>query len=57
MPRVKKLAAFEATIAQGYSAGNSLGFLASVYKVAPGTIRNILKRQGIEVRKQGRKKK
>lgn len=57
MPRVKKLTAIEAIIVQGYLAGGSLERLADTHNVSPGTIRNVLKRQGIELRKQGRKKK
>lgn len=57
MPRVKKLTALETTIVEGYQAGGSLTLLALVYKVSPGTIRSILKRHGVVLRRQGRKKK
>lgn len=56
MPRVKKLTAVEDAVVVGYNHGTSLEALASTYNVSPGTIRNILKRRGVTLRKQGRRK-
>lgn len=55
MPRIKKLTALEDIIIEAYLNGTSLENLATNYNVSPGTIRNILKRRGIMLRKQGRK--
>jgi hypothetical protein len=56
MPRVKKLSAIESAIVDGYLAGGSLEALATVYNVSPGTIRAILKRRDVTLRKPGRRK-
>jgi hypothetical protein len=57
MPRVRKLESFKSVIAEGYLLGTSIDLIASTHNVSPGTIRNILIRQGVVLRKQGRKPK
>jgi len=57
MPRVRKLAALESIIIEGYRLGSSIDLIASTYNVSPGTIRAILARNGVTIRKQGRVKR
>lgn len=57
MPRVRKLEAINDVIVSSYEMGVSIDLIASTYSVSPGTIRNILIRQGVTLRKQGRKPK
>ena len=56
MPRVRKLEALRDVIVEGYQLGASIDLIASTHNVSPGTVRNILIRQGVTLRKQGRKK-
>jgi len=44
-------------IVSKYQAGASLATLSAEYKVAVTTIRNYLLREGVELRKRGRRKK
>lgn len=55
MPRVRKLTAFEPIIIEGYLNGTSIDDLATVHGASPGTVRNILIRNGVPIRTQGRK--
>lgn len=56
MPRIRKLEAQAAQIAMTYTnAGFTIRQLAVLHSVSPGTIRNILKRQGTSLRKRGRR--
>ena len=57
MPRVRKLEAIKDVIVSSYNLGASIDLIASTHNVSPGTIRNILIRQGVPLRKQGRKPK
>lgn len=57
MPRVRKLEALKDLVAASYRMGTSIDLIASTHNVSPGTIRNILIRQGVPLRKQGRKAK
>jgi hypothetical protein len=56
MPRVRKLAAMEFVVVEGYRLGSSIDLIASTHNVSPGTIRAILARNGVAIRKQGRVK-
>ena len=57
MPRVRKLEALKDIIVASYRMGTSIDLIASTHNVSPGTIRNILIRQGVTLRKQGRQAK
>lgn len=57
MPKVRKLESIKDVIISGYNLGVSITLLASTYNVSSGTIRNILIRQGVTLRKQGRRPK
>ena len=57
MPKIRKLSSLELIVVEGYMNGSSLETLADHYNVSPGTIRNILKRHGVMLRKQGRVKR
>lgn len=57
MPRVRKLEALKDLIVASYRMGTSIDLIASTHNVSPGTIRNILIRQGVTLRKQGRQAK
>ena len=57
MPRVRKLEAVKDIIVASYNLGTSIDLIASTHNVSAGTIRNILIRQGVSLRKQGRKPK
>ena len=55
MPRVRILESLTDVIKQGYENGASMADLAATYGTSDGTIRNILIRNGVTLRKQGRK--
>jgi lambda repressor-like predicted transcriptional regulator len=56
MPRVRKLEAQKTPIALTYSnLGWTIRQLASFHNVSPGTIRNVLKREGVVLRNRGRR--
>ena len=57
MPRVRKLEALKDLIVASYNMGTSIDLIASTHNVSPGTIRNILIRQNVALRKQGRRPK
>lgn len=57
MPRVRKLEASKEIIADAYMKGASMADLGSTYGVSEGTIRNILRRLNVTLRKQGRRSK
>lgn len=57
MPRVRKLAALESIIVEGYRLGSTIELMAATHNVSPGTIRSILVRNGVTIRKQGRQKR
>lgn len=58
MPRVRKLQAETPQIAASYvNLGLTIRELAEIHAVSPGTIRNILKREGVVLRKRGRRPK
>ena len=57
MPRVRKLEVLKDLIVASYRMGTSIDLIASTHNVSPGTIRNILIRQGVALRKQGRQAK
>ena len=57
MPRVRKLEAFKDLIVASYRMGTSIDLIASTHNVSAGTIRNILIREGVALRKQGRQKR
>ena len=42
-------------VVMAYNNGATLRTIAGAYRVSPGTIRNILLRSGIDLRKRGRK--
>ena len=44
-------------IAAGYANGSSMAELAKTHECSEGTIRNILKQQGVAIRKRGRPSK
>ena len=43
-------------VAAGYAAGSSMDELAKLHECSEGTIRNILRDEGVAVRKRGRPK-
>jgi hypothetical protein len=57
MPRVRKLESLNDIIVASYGLGTSIDLIASTHNVSPGTIRNILIRHGVSLRKQGRRAK
>ena len=58
MPAQRKLLKETPQIVDGYVSGNmTLRALASIYGVANGTIRNILLREGVALRRRGRTRK
>jgi len=57
MPRVRKLESIKDVIVASYNLGTSIDLIASTHNVSPGTIRNILIRQNVPLRKQGRRPK
>jgi DNA-directed RNA polymerase specialized sigma24 family protein len=57
MPRVRKLQAEEEQIGLSYRSGLTIRELAGFHGVSPGTIRNILRRNGEDLRKRGRRPK
>lgn len=54
MPRIRLLEAKVTTVVTGYLNGVSMDVLAKTHGVSEGTIRNLLIRQGVELRKRGR---
>ena len=57
MPRVRKLTSKEPIVVLGYLQGASIDLIASTHNVSAGTIRAVLKRNGVAIRKQGRIKR
>jgi len=58
MPRLRKLEAHAKQIVASYeNAGFTIRKLAEFHSVSPGTIRNILRREGASLRKTGRRPK
>jgi len=57
MPAMRKLTRETPQIISAYDGGTDLRKLASFYNVSPGTIRNILCREGVQMRRRGRKSK
>jgi predicted transcriptional regulator len=58
MPRIRKLEAQAKQIVASYENANfTIRKLAEVHNVSPGTIRNILRREGALLRKRGRSPK
>lgn len=56
MPRIRKLCKETPQIVHAYSQGTTLRKLADFFEVSTGTIRNILRREGVQLRSRGRKK-
>ena len=57
MPHKRKLVREEDLIVEAYTQHDrTLRELACFHQVSPGTIRNILKRRGIDCRQRGRRK-
>jgi transposase len=52
----RKLDAVRPLVVAAYNNGLSMDEIATAHKVSKGTVRNCLKAEGIEVRKQGRPK-
>lgn len=52
--RTRKLEAYHGQIAQAYAGGVSMALLAQTHGVSIGTIRNILLRLNVPIRKPGR---
>lgn len=57
MPRIRKLEALNDIIVTSYKNGASIKNIAFTNNVSSGTIRNILIRQGVSIKKQGRRHK
>jgi intein-encoded DNA endonuclease-like protein len=53
----KKLALVMNLVVEGYKNGATLRELATIYECAPGTIRNLLLTNNVDLRKRGRRKK
>ena len=53
----KKLAAVRSLVVNGYKEGSTLRELSEIYEVAPGTVRNLLLQQAVELRSRGRRRK
>ncbi len=51
----KKLAGVIPLVVEGYQNGSTLRELAKIYEVAPGTIRNLLMSEDVDLRARGRK--
>ena len=54
MPRIPKLVAYVDQIKEAYTNGVGLTAIAKTHGVSTGTIRNILLRAGVPMRKPGR---
>ena len=55
MPAIRKLAKETALVVMAYNNGATLRVIGGAYRVSPGTVRNILLREGITLRRRGRK--
>jgi hypothetical protein len=53
----RKLAAVGSYITDAYEAGGSIRELAEAYTTSPGSIRNFLIAEGVQLRSRGRRKK
>lgn len=53
----KKLASVRQLVLTGYDQGATLRELSKIYEVAPGTVRNFLISNGVNLRSRGRRSK